>query len=202
MPSFFDKKEIIMKKCIQLFFVIFTIMLLCSCNHRDIDNSSTSNATTQSTTHPTTVEETVNTETKADVSSTSTTTSTTTEDETTAASVLGVTIPEKSGDMYYTDDVNNKFIQAVAKKYNISPEGLACAYSVPESDTNQVWQFSSSTRNANTLKYVYIISADCKTIVRAGGVVGNDGIDTASGILTMQVTKKLIIPEFQDELNK
>ncbi len=120
----------------------------------------------------------------------------------TVPTIMGVTIPDKKADMFYTDDANNKFIQAVAQKYNVSADGLACIYSVPSDDTNQVWQFSSNERNPDTLKYVYLVSADCKTICRAGGVTGNDGMDMTMGILTFQVAKQQIIPLFQEELNK
>lgn len=124
--------------------------------------------------------------------------------ETTAA----FTMPEKTGDMYFTDDADNKFIQAVVQKYGSDPARLACIYVVPEGDSNHVFEFNGKTdqngkliRNKNTLKYVYTIKATCTEITRAGGVTGNDGLSAAQGLVVMQLTKELILPEFEEELN-
>lgn len=133
---------------------------------------------------------------------------TTTQSNTFSAGGQTYTIPEKSGDMIFTDDANNKFIRAVVDKYGVDAKLLAGIYANPASDTNFVWQFNGQTdssgkliRTPDTLKYVYIITADCKTVVRAGGLVGNDGMSAAGGYLVMQTAKKMIIPEFQDQLN-
>lgn len=124
--------------------------------------------------------------------------------ETTAA----FTMPEKTGDMYFTDDADNKFIQVVVQKYGSDPARLACIYVVPEGDSNHVFEFNGKTdqngkliRNKNTLKYVYTINATCTEITRAGGVTGNDGLSAAQGLVVMQLTKELILPEFEEELN-
>lgn len=144
---------------------------------------------------------------------TTTTTTTAPAPETTqpATIVFGdevYTIPEKSGDMLFTDDANNKFIRAVADKYGVDTSLLACIYKNPSSDSNFVWQFNGQTdangkpiRNTSTLKYIYSISADCNTIARTGGLTGNDGMSIAAGVLLMQTTKQLMIPEFQDQLD-
>ena len=124
--------------------------------------------------------------------------------ETTAA----FTMPEKTGDMYFTDDENNKFIQAVVQKYGADPARLACIYVVPEGDSNHVFEFNGKTdqngkliRNESTLKYVYTLNADCSEITRAGGVTGNDGLTAAQGLVIMQLSKELILPKFEKELN-
>ena len=118
------------------------------------------------------------------------------------------TVPEKSGDMLFTDDPSNKFIRAVTDKYGVDASLLACIYKNPASDSNFVWQFNGQkdadgkpVRTPDTLKYVYLLSADCTSIVRAGGFTGNDGVNIASGVLMMQTAKRLMIPEFQDQLN-
>lgn len=118
------------------------------------------------------------------------------------------TMPEKTGDMYFTDDENNKFIQAVVQKYGADPARLACIYVVPEGDSNHVFEFNGKTdqngkliRNESTLKYVYTLNADCSEITRAGGVTGNDGLTAAQGLVIMQLTKELILPKFEKELN-
>ena len=117
-------------------------------------------------------------------------------------------MPEKTGDMYFTDDENNKFIQAVVQKYGSDPARLACIYVVPEGDSNHVFEFNGKTdqngkliRNESTLKCVYTLNADCSEITRAGGVTGNDGLTAAQGLVIMQLTKELILPKFEKELN-
>lgn len=124
--------------------------------------------------------------------------------ETTAA----FTMPEKTGDMYFTDDADNKFIQAVVQKYGSDPARLACIYVVPEGDSNHVFEFNGRTdsngkliRNKSTLKYVYTLNANCSEITRAGGATGNDGLTAAQGLVIMQLTKELILPKFEEELN-
>ena len=118
------------------------------------------------------------------------------------------TMPEKTGDMYFTDDPNSKFIQAVVQKYGSDPARLACIYVVPEGDSNHVFEFNGKTdqngkliRNKSTLKYVYTLNANCSEITRAGGATGNDGLTAAQGLVTMQLTKELILPKFEKELN-
>lgn len=118
------------------------------------------------------------------------------------------TMPEKKGEMVFTDDPNDKFIQAIVQKYGSDPTRLACIYAVPEADNNHVFEFNGTTdkngklvRNADTLKYVYSLNADCTTITRAGGLTGNDGLSSAQGYATFEVVKKLVLPEFEAELN-
>ena len=129
---------------------------------------------------------------------------------TTAAptTTIAFSMPEKTGDMYFTDDENNKFIQAVVQKYGSDPARLACIYVVPEGDSNHVFEFNGKTdlngkliRNADTLKYVYTLNADCSTITRAAGFTGNDGLSAAQGYAIFEMTKKLVLPEFEEELN-
>lgn len=124
--------------------------------------------------------------------------------ETTAA----FSMPEKKGEMLFTDDPNDKFIQAIVQKYGSDPARLACIYAVPEADNNHVFEFNGKTdkngkliRNADTLKYVYSLNADCSTITRAAGFTGNDGLSAAQGYAIFEVTKKLVLPEFEEELN-
>ncbi|MGN0571423.1 MAG: hypothetical protein ACI4K9_04505 [Candidatus Fimenecus sp.] len=118
------------------------------------------------------------------------------------------TMPEKKGEMFFSDDPENKFIQAIVKKYGSDPARLACIYAVPEADNNHVFEFDGTTdasgklvRNADTLKYVYSLNADCSTITRAAGFTGNDGLSAAQGYAIFEMTKKLVLPEFEEELN-
>lgn len=131
--------------------------------------------------------------------------------ETTAAEATlpyGLTMPEEEYTTLFTDDPNNKFIRAVADKYGVDVSLLACAYTEPVSDSNQVWQFSGKTdaagklkRSADTLKYVYMVTDDCKTIQRTGGLTGNDGYSAATGFVVFQTAKQLVLPQFEAQLN-
>lgn len=115
---------------------------------------------------------------------------------------------KKVGEMRFTDDKNDKFIQAIVQKYGSDPARLACIYAVPEADNNHVFEFDGTTdqngklvRNASTLKYVYSLNADCTTITRAAGKTGNDGLSAAQGVAIFEVTKKFVLPKFEAELN-
>lgn len=115
---------------------------------------------------------------------------------------------EKVGEMRFTDDENDKFIQAIVQKYGADPARLACIYAVPEADNNHVFEFDGTTdengkllRNARTLKYVYSLNRDCTVITRAGGRSGNDGLSTVQGVAIFEVTKKFVLPKFETELN-
>lgn len=117
------------------------------------------------------------------------------------------TAKKPAGKMVFTDDGNNKFIAAVVEKYGADPQRLACIYAVPEADNNHIFEFDGTTdsngrliRNADTLRYVYNISADCKTIARTGGRTGNDGLTLAQGVATFEVVKKFVLPKFAAEL--
>ena len=121
---------------------------------------------------------------------------------------FGITMPEEDYTTMFTDDPSNKFIAAVAQKYGLDTSLLAAVYTDPVSDSNQVWQFSGKTdssgkflRNADTLKYVYSISADCSQIKRTGGLTGNDGYNAVSGYVVFTTTKQMLLPEFEAELN-
>lgn len=152
---------------------------------------------------------------QSEASSTPAATSGKTDATTTAASHTAATetsvpfsMPEKKGEMVFTDDPNDKFIQAIVQKYGADPARLACIYVVPEGDSNHVFEFNGKTdqngkliRNESTLKYVYTLNADCSEITRAGGVTGNDGLTAAQGLVIMQLTKELILPKFEKELN-
>lgn len=121
---------------------------------------------------------------------------------------FGITMPEEDYTTMFTDDPSNKFIAAVAEKYGLDTSLLAAVYTDPVSDSNQVWQFSGKTdssgkllRNADTLQYVYSISADCSDIKRTGGLTGNDGYNAVSGYVVFTTTKQMLLPEFEAELN-
>ncbi|MGN0520687.1 MAG: hypothetical protein ACI4LB_08095 [Candidatus Fimenecus sp.] len=143
-----------------------------------------------------------------DITAGQTETTTTAPTSTALETSVPFSMPEKKGEMAFTDDPNDKFIQAIVQKYGSDPARLACIYAVPEADNNHVFEFNGKTdangkliRNEDTLKYVYTLNADCSTITRAAGFTGNDGLSAAQGYAIFEVTKKLVLPEFEEELN-
>ena len=71
---------------------------------------------------------------------------------------------EKTGEMAFSDDKNNRYIDAVSQKYGINSENLVALYTVPENDSNLVLEFDGSknadgtlTRNTDTLIAIYSI---------------------------------------------
>lgn len=120
--------------------------------------------------------------------------------ETTAASTYG--------ESELTNDADNKFIKAVTDKYGISADGLICSYSKNGNDNNFIFQFDGSTdengkhiRTADKLKYVYSVTADCKTVCRTGGYTGNDGCSLVNGLGVFMMSKQVLIPNIQDQIN-
>lgn len=125
--------------------------------------------------------------------------------ETTTAEL---TLPPSNGTMQFTDSANNKFIQAVHAQYHVDTDLLVAIYKEPADDSNCVWQFNGAKtadgkiiRSADTLQYVYVISADTKTICRTDGKDDNIGLTAKEGYFTFKTTKNIIMPRFTDQLN-
>ena len=71
---------------------------------------------------------------------------------------------EKTGEMAFSDDKNNRYIDAVSQKYGVNSENLVALYTVPENDSNLVLEFDGSKnadgtpiRNKSTLIAIYSI---------------------------------------------
>lgn len=71
---------------------------------------------------------------------------------------------EKTGEMAFSDDADNRYIAAIASKYGVNAESLVALYTVPENDSNIVLQFDgtknddgSLVRNKDTLIAIYSI---------------------------------------------
>lgn len=113
------------------------------------------------------------------------------------------------GDSQLDFDTENKFVDAVVAKYGIDREGLITAYSVKGRDSNYVWQFNGAEtkngkliRNADTLKYVYYVNADCSKVSRTGGYTGNDGCSLKDGLTVFLLTQKVLIPNLQEQIDQ
>lgn len=188
----------------KIFVLCAVLLLLCACGNGAAPGEETATVSAAQTTVNAQMTEAVtpasgNTETQSAAPQT-------TEAGTTLP--LGLTMPQEDYTTLFTDDPSNKFITAVAEKYSLDTSLLAAVYTDPVSDSNQVWQFSGRTdssgkllRNADTLKYVYSVSADCSKIKRTGGLTGNDGYNAVSGYVVFTTTKQMLLPEFEAELN-
>lgn len=191
-------------KIYRIFTVCAVLLLLCACgNGAASEEETTTDPAVQATVPAQTTEATMQ---SAGSAETQAAVPQTTQASTTLP--LGLTMPEEDYTTLFTDDPSNKFITAVAAKYGLDTSLLAAVYTDPVSDSNQVWQFSGKTdssgrllRNADTLKYVYSVSADCSKIKRTGGLTGNDGYNVVSGYVVFTTTKQMLLPEFEAELN-
>lgn len=172
--------------------ICFLLLCLCSCRSEkaDVPSSTAVPVTTEPSPNTTALESTVP-QTAAPAAPT---------ESTTAA-------PQKKGDMIFTEDANDPFIQAIVQKYNVDPARLAGIYMSPASDSNYFWEFDGTTdangklvRNADTLKYVYTATADRSQICRAGGFTGNDGLTAAQGYVVFETNKQLMVPKFEAQL--
>lgn len=74
---------------------------------------------------------------------------------------------EKTGDMAFSDDAENRYISAVASKYGVDAKKLVALYTVPENDSNIVLEFDGTknadgtlVRNKNTLAAIYSIDRE------------------------------------------
>ncbi len=187
----------------KIFVLCAALLLLCACGNGAVSAEVTATVSTAQTTVPTQT-------TEAPPSAGSAETQAAAPQTTQASTTLpfGITMPEEDYTTMFTDDPSNKFIAAVAQKYGLDTSLLAAVYTEPVSDSNQVWQFNGKTdssgkllRNADTLQYVYSISADCSQIKRTGGLTGNDGYNAVSGYVVFTTTKQMMLPEFEAELN-
>lgn len=185
MKEIWYKSFCVLAVCVLLF-------CLCSCGAEKTDDPSTTAppSATSETLPPSTAPE-----------------STAPQASATAPAESTTAAPQKKGDMIFTEDANDPFIQAIVQKYNVDPARLAGIYMSPASDSNYFWEFDGTTdgngklvRNADTLKYVYTATADRSEICRAGGFTGNDGLTAAQGYLVFETNKQLMLPKFEAQL--
>jgi flagellar capping protein FliD len=114
---------------------------------------------------------------------------------------------EKTGDMAFTTSAKNKYIKAVAEKYNVEKSNLAAIYTVPENDSNIVLQFDGSTngngkpiRTKDTLVAIYTIDKKLNSR-RASQDLKLNEYDYGEMKVIFFTTTRHIMPEFEKELN-
>ncbi len=113
---------------------------------------------------------------------------------------------ESKGELVFSDSADNKFIQAVVKKYGADPDNLAAIYEDPAGDGNTVLEFNGSKdengkviRTDETLVGVYTINKNME-IKYASMYEEKTEYSKSETVLILFSTMKYIMPEYEDEL--
>lgn len=114
---------------------------------------------------------------------------------------------ERTGESVFTDDPSNKYINAVAVKYNVDSGLLAAVYTIPDADGNMVMEFDGTKdengkllRNADTLVAIYTVDKSLNSKRASNDKRKNEYSTIESKTMFFSVTK-YIIPKFENELN-
>lgn len=211
-----------MKKILLTGFSLILIISLCSCALPEIPTADTTaeskytvnTSAEQSTTVPHTDETALTTTEPATELSTETVTDMMPTDP--PAPPPTAYVPEteaeettmgKTGEMAFSDDPDNRYIKAVADKYNVDPQKLVALYTVPQNDSNTVLEFSGKTdssgkiiRNSSTLVAVYTIDAELNSQCASKDSSKNE-YDSGEMMVMFFAVTTYIMPEFENELN-
>ncbi len=113
---------------------------------------------------------------------------------------------EKTGDMAFSDDAENKYIKAVTDKYKINPENVVVLYTVPDNDGNLVLEFDGSAdntgkkiRNKDTLVAIYSIDRNLNSKCASEDKTKNEYSYGEMKVIYFSTTT-YIMPEFADKL--
>lgn len=113
---------------------------------------------------------------------------------------------ERTGESVFTDDPSNKYIAAVAEKYNLNTSLLAAVYTIPDADGNMVMEFDGTTdengrliRNADTLIAIYTVDKSLNSKRASNDSSKNEYSLIEAKTMFFSVTK-YIIPRFENEL--
>lgn len=114
---------------------------------------------------------------------------------------------ERTGESVFSDDPSNKYIEAVASKYNIDTALLAAVYTIPDADGNIVMEFDGTTddtgrilRNADTLIAIYTVDKSLNSKRASNDKAKNEYSTIEAKTMFFSVTK-YIIPKFENELS-
>ena len=111
-------------------------------------------------------------------------------------------IPDKNGDNFLSVDPDNEFIKLVISEYNKPVQSLVAIYSVPDSGTNYVLQFSSKNnyeKSPANLERVYHIgkAPERKISYTEGKLVGgNYNCSDAEGMVVFELVKTEVMPQY------
>ncbi len=214
------------KSIIAVFLIISVLVLLCSCNKSDGLNLLGTTEESYSYKMPsTTAPETYQAQETEIYYYTQSTPSSTVADTTQApTTIIDITqqspIPEptnapattekvyeKTGEMAFSDDANNKYIKTVVNKYGVNAENLVALYTVPDNNGNIVLEFDGS-RNANgklirttdTLISIYSVDKSLNSKRASENSSLNEYSYGEMKVMFISTTK-YIMPEFEAELN-
>lgn len=107
-----------------------------------------------------------------------------------------------NGENLLSDHYENEFIQLVSTKYDVDPDLLVAIYSVPDSGTNFVLQFSGKKKSGeyvkspDTLEKVYQIDLDRNIKVATGTADGNEGVSYAESVMCVAMVKKIVMEQY------
>ncbi len=114
---------------------------------------------------------------------------------------------QKTGEMAFSDDANNKYIKAVNDKYGVDATRLAAIYTVPDNNGNLVFEFDGSAdengkliRDESTLIAIYSVDKEL-TCKRASEDNSLNEYSYGEMKVMFITTTKHILPEFEKELN-
>lgn len=111
----------------------------------------------------------------------------------------------KNGENQLSDHHNNKYIKLVSEKYKVDKELLVAVYSVPDTGSNFVLEFSGKRnedgnviKSPDTLTKVYLIDKNKNISVATGKTTGNVGVSYAEGALCFNMVKTIVMPQYPD----
>lgn len=208
-----------LKKICILSFALIILMSFCSCTSSKNDNETTSEPTVfddaftdddvlfpeeNGVTEQGTTDDTVST-----TKNTSATKNNATEKKpvvTTTAPNITVETPSTESVTYYSENPNNRYIQAVAKKYGKDPSTIIALIRVnSQTPGATVLQFTGERdengeliKNENTLKYVYDVRDDGTIKKASGKKTDNDGYTHVESYINYNLAIKYLIPQLDD----
>lgn len=215
------------KSIIAVFLIISVLVLLCSCNKNDGLNLLGTTEESYSyqmplTTAPYTYEtqqsevfyytqpQNVPTSAYADTTQATTNIDITPQSpipEPTEAPATTEKVYEKTGEMAFSDDANNKYIKAVVNKYGVNAENLVALYTVPDNNGNIVLEFDGSRdnngkliRTKDTLISIYSVDKNLNSKRASENSSLNEYSYGEMKVMFISTTK-YIMPEFEAELN-
>lgn len=127
--------------------------------------------------------------------------------ELTEAPVTTEKVYEKTGEMAFSDNADNKYIKTIVNKYGVDSKNLVALYTVPDNDGNIVLEFDGSTdgngkliRNKDTLVSIYSIDKNLNS-KRASEKLSLNEYSYGEMKVMFFSTTTYIMPEFEAQLN-
>lgn len=127
-----------------------------------------------------------------------------TQENTTSSAPQTTKTVEKTGEMTFSDDSSNRYIEAVSSKYGVDANNLVALYTVPENDSNIVLEFDGTkkddgtlSRNKDTLIAIYSIDKSLNSKRASENSSLNEYSYGEMKVMFISVTT-YIMPEFEE----